>query len=209
MDRRLRPARLLLRLCLTHSSANRECRAPWLRPSLQFQDRNHDWRNGKLFPTIEPRAYVIGVAHEAQRDIFAAVWVMQASHRPLSLAIGVDPRHASYPLVRAGRKFAVSVIKQDEFESARRRVTQPARDPGKLDGVAWHCGRGGVPIVDDALAYFECEMSAVMLAGDHEIVVGRVIDCRIPDGRTANWSYSHVTDADHGATLRRQSFPAL
>jgi flavin reductase (DIM6/NTAB) family NADH-FMN oxidoreductase RutF len=161
-----------------------------------------------LFRRLNRGAYVIGVAHEAQRDIFAAAWVMQASHRPLSLAIGVDPRHASYPLVRAGRKFAVSVMKQDEFKSARR-VTQPARDPGKLDGVAWHCGRAGVPIVDDALAYFECEMSAVMLAGDHEIVVGRVIDCRIPDGRTANRSYSHVTDADHGATLQRQSFPAL
>jgi len=163
-----------------------------------------------LFQRLTRGAYfVIGAAHEAQREIFAATSVMQASHRPLLLAVGVNPRHASYPLMRAGRIFAVSVVREDQGDSARRFGTQSTRDPGKLEGVPWHCGRGGVPIVDDALAYFECEMSAVMPVGDHEIIIGRVIDCRIPDGRTANWSYTHVTDADHAITFQRQAIPAL
>jgi flavin reductase (DIM6/NTAB) family NADH-FMN oxidoreductase RutF len=153
--------------------------------------------------------FVIGAAHEDRRDIFAAASVMQASHTPLLLAVGVNPRHASYPLMRAGRIFAVSVIRQEQIDSARRFGAQTTRDPGKLDGVSWHCGRGGVPIVDDALAYFECEMSAVMPAGDHEIIVGRVIDCRIPDGRTPQWSYSHVADADRGLSFQRQPLPAV
>jgi flavin reductase (DIM6/NTAB) family NADH-FMN oxidoreductase RutF len=163
-----------------------------------------------LFQRLTRGAYfIIGAAREERRDIFTATSVMQASYKPLLLAVGVNPRHASYPLMRAGRIFAVSVIRQDQLDSARRFGTQSTRDPGKLDGVSWHCGRGGVPIVDDALAYFECEMSAVMPAGDHEIIVGRVIDCRIPDARTTQWSYSHVADADHGLMFQRQHPPAV
>jgi flavin reductase (DIM6/NTAB) family NADH-FMN oxidoreductase RutF len=163
-----------------------------------------------LFQRLTRGAYfVIGAAHEAKRDIFTATSVMQASHRPLLLAICVNPRHASYPLVRAGRMFAVSVVRQDPLDSSRRFGAQSTRDPGKLEGVSWHCGSSGVPIVDDALAYFECEMSAVMPAGDHEIIVGRVLDCRIPDGRTPGWTYSHVADADHGLAFNRQQAPAL
>ena len=46
-----------------------------------------------LFQRLTRGAYfVIGAAHEERRDIFAAASVMQASHTPLLLAVGVNPR---------------------------------------------------------------------------------------------------------------------
>ena len=154
-----------------------------------------------LFQRLTRGAYVIGVAHEDRREIFAAASVMQASHRPLLLAIGVDPRHTAYPLMRAGRIFVVSVLKQDQFEAVRRFGSQTASD-----SLPWHCGRSGVPIVDDALAYFECEMSAVMPSGDREIIVGRVMDCRIPDARGTALPHANAVIPDRRAGLPAQQF---
>jgi 3-hydroxy-9,10-secoandrosta-1,3,5(10)-triene-9,17-dione monooxygenase reductase component len=41
-------------------------------------------------------------------------------------------------------------------------------------GLDWELSRGGVPLLTDALASFECEIVAQHPAGDHWIVVGRV-----------------------------------
>ena len=159
-----------------------------------------------LFQRLTRGVYVIGVAHDARCELFAAASVMLASHRPLMLAVGVNPRHASYSLARAGRMFAVSVIKQPPRDLARRVGTQSLRDPGKLEGISWHRGPCGAPIVDDATAYFECEMSAVMPAGDHEIMVGRVLQCRVPESRSETWSYADVAEPDRGIRVARQNF---
>jgi len=40
--------------------------------------------------------------------------------------------------------------------------------------IDWELGRGGVPLLTDALATLECEIIAEHPAGDHWIVVGRV-----------------------------------
>lgn len=41
--------------------------------------------------------------------------------------------------------------------------------------VAWHHGVTGSPVLDDAIAWIECETDVVHEVGDHYFVVGRVI----------------------------------
>lgn len=41
--------------------------------------------------------------------------------------------------------------------------------------VAWYAGRTGVPLLVGALATFECEISELVSAGDHVIVLSRVL----------------------------------
>ena len=50
--------------------------------------------------------------------------------------------------------------------------------------VAWHVGRTGAPILEDVHAFLDCTLEAEHDAGDHVIVVGRVLDLGITaDGR--------------------------
>ncbi len=44
-----------------------------------------------------------------------------------------------------------------------------------FDGLAHHFTPEGVPVIDDALARFDCHQHATHEGGDHLIVVGRVI----------------------------------
>src|SRR5918912_1533439 len=102
--------------------------------------------------------HIVGVAGEGRADAFTAAWVMQASFDPLLLTLSINREHASYPLLQAGRSFVVNVLKQDQLELARSFGTESGRDRDKLARVRWRPGRGGAPILQDALAYFDCHL---------------------------------------------------
>jgi 3-hydroxy-9,10-secoandrosta-1,3,5(10)-triene-9,17-dione monooxygenase reductase component len=76
---------------------------------------------------------------------------------------------------RAGR-FAVNVLGRQHERFARRAVPAGA---DRFTGLDWEPGRGGAPLVTDALASLECEIVAEHPSGDHWIVVGRVDELRI------------------------------
>jgi|SRR4051794_22334715 len=125
-----------------------------------------------LFRTITLGVYAVGVTDGQRRDAFTAAWIMQASFEPLILAVSINPDNASYELLHATGSFTVNVLKQGQLELARRLGTRSGRDEDKLTGVRSHPGRLGSPILDDSLAYFECELLGRTRAGDHELVLG-------------------------------------
>lgn len=77
-------------------------------------------------------------------------------------------RHA--PFLNAD-VFAVNVLGADQqFLS-----TQCAQnDDLGASGAQWSTGESGAPLVDEAVARFECRRSAVHRGGDHDIIIGEV-----------------------------------
>jgi flavin reductase (DIM6/NTAB) family NADH-FMN oxidoreductase RutF len=154
-----------------------------------------------LFRRLSLGVYVIGVAHEERRDAFTAAWVMQAAFEPLLLALSINPRNASYGILNASGAFAVSVLKQGDVELARRFGTRSGREQDKLAGIRWHPGRSGAPVLDDALAYFDCVVTESHRIGDHELVVGHVVDGRILDPDAEPMAYAETGDMDGSSAL--------
>jgi flavin reductase (DIM6/NTAB) family NADH-FMN oxidoreductase RutF len=76
---------------------------------------------------------------------------------------------------RAGR-FGVNVLGRHHQEFAIR-ATPAGAD--RFAGVDWEPGRGGAPLLGDALAWLDCTIVAEHPAGDHWIVVGRVDALRV------------------------------
>ena len=154
-----------------------------------------------LFRQLSLGVYIVGAAHNEQRDAFTAAWVMQVSYDPLLLAVSISPQHASYPLVTASGAFTVNVLKQGQLELARRFGTRSGRDHDKLSGVPWHEGRSGAPLLDDALAHFDCRVTGRHPSGDHELVVGRVVDGRMIDPDAVPMTYAETGDLDGSSAL--------
>ena len=159
-----------------------------------------------LFRQLTLGVYVVGVAHDGQRDAFTAAWVMQTSFEPLLLALSINPENASYPLLHAGGHFAVSVLRHGQLELARHFGTRSGRDRDKFAGIAWRPGRNGAPILEDALAYLECELRTSLRVGDHVLVVGRVIDGRILTRDAAPMTYAEAGDMDGSSALYPAKF---
>ena len=160
----------------------------------------------ELFRRLTYGIYVVGVAGGEQRDAFTAAWVMQTSFDPLLLALSINPEHASYPLLHAGRGFTVNVLKQGQLDLARRFGTRSGRDEDKLEGIRWRPGRTGTPILQDALAYFDCELAGRTPAGDHELVLGRVTGGKILDPDAAPLTYADTGDMDGSSALYPRNF---
>jgi 3-hydroxy-9,10-secoandrosta-1,3,5(10)-triene-9,17-dione monooxygenase reductase component len=76
---------------------------------------------------------------------------------------------------RAGR-FGVNVLGQRDEHFAKRAT--PA-DANRFADLNWELGRGGTPLLTDALATLECQIVAEHPTGDHWIVVGQVDHLRI------------------------------
>lgn len=75
--------------------------------------------------------------------------------------------------------FAVNVLSEDQKAISG---LFASRAPDKFDQCEWRSGAGGVPLVDGALAQFACARERLVDAGDHIILVGRVIDFATNDG---------------------------
>ena len=131
---------------------------------------------------------------------------MQASFDPLLLAVSVNPGNASYPLLHASGGFTVSVLKRGQIELARRFGTRSGRDGDKLAGIPWHPAASGAPVLDDALAYFDCRLEGSLPAGDHELVLGRVVDGAILDADAEPMTYVETADMDGSSALYPERF---
>ncbi|MFD0851967.1 flavin reductase, partial [Actinomadura adrarensis] len=74
---------------------------------------------------------------------------------------------------RTAASFCVNVLAADQEGLCRRFA---AKTGDKFDGVAWHPAPSGAPVLDDAVAWIDCDFAECPEAGDHYIVLGAVRD---------------------------------
>jgi flavin reductase (DIM6/NTAB) family NADH-FMN oxidoreductase RutF len=159
-----------------------------------------------VFRRLTTGVYVIGVAHGGRANGFTAAWLTQVSFDPLLIVLSVNPHNASFSLLHDSGGFVVNVLRREHQHLARQFGTQSARDTDKLSDIRWRPGRTGAPILSDGLAYLDCELAGRMQAGDHDLVLGRVLDGRIFDQSAAPLTYAETGNLDGSAELYPERF---
>jgi 3-hydroxy-9,10-secoandrosta-1,3,5(10)-triene-9,17-dione monooxygenase reductase component len=79
----------------------------------------------------------------------------------------------TWPRIQAAGKWAANILDEDGEEVCRL-FAQKGAD--RFAHLEYTTGRTGAPILDDALAFVDCETLDEHDAGDHVIVVGRVLE---------------------------------
>ena len=162
-----------------------------------------------LFRRLTAGVYVIGVADGDRRNAFTASSVMLVSFRPLLVALSINPTHASYPILNRGRVFTINVLRADQQPLAEHFGTQSGRTVDKLSSIKWRAGRTGAPLLVDALACFECQAVIDVEAGDHRLVVGRVVDGAVLSPDAQPLLYAATGNLDQSAELYAKTFCEL
>ena len=99
--------------------------------------------------------------------------VMSVSLDPPLVAVGVGRSSRTLAPLREARRFVVHVLPHDREEVA---TVFASKAPDKFAGLAVRPGLGGVPVLaDDARYAVECETWTELEAGDHVLLVGRVL----------------------------------
>jgi len=106
--------------------------------------------------------------------------VCSLSIEPMLMLACLDRGSRTLLAVQAANRFGVSVLHAGQEPIARSFATKaPVAD--KWDGVPWR-NRGGIPAIDDALAWVACELRDVIAGGDHVIVTGDVVELEASAG---------------------------
>jgi 3-hydroxy-9,10-secoandrosta-1,3,5(10)-triene-9,17-dione monooxygenase reductase component len=88
---------------------------------------------------------------------------------------------STWPRIETSGKWAANILDEDGEEVCRL-FAQKGAD--RFARIAYTPGRTGSPILEDALAFVDCETIDKHDAGDHVIVVGRVVELGYqPEGK--------------------------
>jgi flavin reductase len=131
------------------------------------------------------------------RDLMArfatGVSVVAARHGPLLAgmtanaiaSISIDPplmmasiarRAETHGAIIGSHAFALSVLAADQQELAECFAQPTTADKLKrFCDAAWHEAETGSPILEDALAYFDCRLTARHDGGDHTVFLGEIV----------------------------------
>lgn len=132
---------------------------------------------------------VDGVDHAMTASAFASV-----SLEPLLVLVCVEKEARFHDAVLESGTWAVSVLDADGRRAAEWFATRGRPLHGQLDRFPHRRGpASGAALLDTALAWLECRTTAVYDGGDHDIVVGEVLDLELggPDSAPLVYFRSH------------------
>jgi 3-hydroxy-9,10-secoandrosta-1,3,5(10)-triene-9,17-dione monooxygenase reductase component len=111
---------------------------------------------------------------------------------PVGLAVGsffsvsLDPplvafcagrSSTSYPKIEAAGHYCVNVLADDQEDVCR---VFASKGDSKFSTIGWRPSPvTGAPVINDVLAWIDCEIHAVHEAGDHWIVIGRALELEV------------------------------
>ena len=125
-----------------------------------------------------------GVPHGFTASSFTSV-----SLDPPLVLVCVGHEVEGLDVYRRCSEFAVNVLGDSQRALSDRFATER---PDRFAGVRWREGSRGVPILEGCIASLECASWRRIEAGDHMILVGRVLRCEDSDDRPlAYWRGSY------------------
>ena len=121
---------------------------------------------------------------------------------PPLVAFLPDRSSTSFPRIRTAAGFCVNVLAADQEELCRRF----ARSGGdKFAGVFWTPTASGAPKLAGVSAWIDCQFESITEAGDHYIVLGRVLELAAPGPSLPlvffRGAYGHFTAFEPDGTI--------
>jgi flavin reductase (DIM6/NTAB) family NADH-FMN oxidoreductase RutF len=138
----------------------------------------YDKRRRRVLWKMPSGLYVVGSRAGDRRNGMTANWVGQVSFEPKLVSVSVEHDALTHELIGQGRVFTVNIVSRDD-RAIVRKFTKPVEvDEAAmtLNGFPFHDGRTGAPILDQAVAFLECEVRQAVDAGTSTVFLGEVVD---------------------------------
>lgn len=147
---------------------------------------------------------VITTTHEGKPAGMTASAVASLSLDPILLLVCISNKLPTHSAIEASRCFVVNVLGEGREDLALR-FARPS--PDKFAGLPLKEG-SPLPILEDAIAHFVCDVHELLPGGDHSIFIGAVRDCAAKPGRRPLVYYRSKfgTMRDPDAELMHEAF---
>lgn len=118
---------------------------------------------------------LITTAHEGQKAGVTVNSVASVSLDPPLVLWSINKTSRSRAIFEAAKGFAINILAWDQMEVSRH-FSSNVED--KFSGIPTSMGSLGFPLINGAIAQFECTLESAIEGGDHIILVGRVAQAR-------------------------------
>lgn len=121
---------------------------------------------------------IITTLHDGKRHGLTATAVTSLSADPPQLIVCVNRQAGAHDLIQAGERFCVNVLAQRHQALAARFSNHQMHEEERFRAGKWTTLATGAPVLDDALASFDCQVLERVHSTSHTIYIGRVVGVR-------------------------------
>lgn len=170
-----------------------------------------DRRRRRVLWKMPSGLYLVGSRHQDQRNLMTLNWATQVSLHPKLMAVAIERSALTHSLVEGGKVFSLCILDRADRAVVRKFTkpvtatalggvepepgASPNRDqnasgsatasdqPGSYLMAGFTCrdGMTGAPLLDQALAWIECEVRQEVPAGGHTVFIGEVVGAAFRD----------------------------
>ena len=128
---------------------------------------------------ISQGIYIITVRSKDKVNGMTAAWVSQISFKPLLLMVSIAPARYTHGLIKESGYFAVNTLKKDQEHLAQLFGFKSGRKFNKFENIQYFDAPNGSPVLNEAMAFFECKLIDTFKAGDHNLFIGDVVEAKL------------------------------
>jgi flavin reductase (DIM6/NTAB) family NADH-FMN oxidoreductase RutF len=128
--------------------------------------------------------YVVGARSGDRRNGMTLNWATQVSVDPKLLAISVERAAFTHELIGESGVFCLNLIDRED-RAIVRKFTKPVEVDAAartMNGFPYHDGVTGAPILDQAVAYLDCEVRQTVDVGHYSLFIGEIVDAGFQKG---------------------------
>ena len=117
---------------------------------------------------------------------------------PPLILVCIDRQTSILSNFKQGTRFGVNVLQEEQRELS----TWFARSGyDRFLGIEWSAGETGAPLLEDMLATLECEVTQMIEAGDHVVVIGAALHASWREGQPLVYFNSSYQSLRSGTTV--------
>ena len=138
----------------------------------------YDRLRRRVLWTMPSGLYIVGSRSGERRNGMTCNWVTQLGFDPKLLGVSVEKDAVTHELISGGGVFALCIVDRED-RAIVRKFTKPVEvdlEARTLNGFPFHDGATGAPILDQAVAYADCEVRSTTDVGSHTLFLGEVVD---------------------------------
>ncbi len=121
--------------------------------------------------------YAVTSRDGEDRNVMVLNWLTQVSFEPQHIVIGLQNSSYTKGLIEKSKVFGVNLYPKEDADAIKAFTKSRAKDPEKFNQANYTDGPvTGVPILDEAAAYLECEVVEIYDTGaGHSAVIAKVV----------------------------------
>ncbi|MDX1386173.1 MAG: flavin reductase family protein [bacterium] len=133
-------------------------------------------RIGKSLGRIPSGVAILTAQHGEDKGAMLASWFQQCSFEPPMVSVAMKKGRSAEGVLQASEKFVLNILHTNQKDMLGHfgKGFKPGEDP--FAGIETETQETGLPILKKCLCFLECQVRHIHEGGDHQIIVGEVIN---------------------------------